>query len=126
MAKAWDFKPSDFMKTVDEDVGKKLRILSLALLTEIVQRSPVDSGRFRANNVVSIGNPNNTFTDDKDKTGVPTMQAGNAVIAQGKPYSVIYIQNNLPYAEKIEHGHSEQAAAGVYAVAFHSVTAAYE
>ena len=57
MAQGWDFDPSAFAGKVEEDVGKHLRIISMALLTEIVTRSPVDTGRFRANNQVSIGSP---------------------------------------------------------------------
>lgn len=126
MAKGWDLDPSAFMGLVEEDVGKKLRFISLQLLNEIVSRSPVDKGRFRANNQVSIGSPEYSATDATDKNGSATLQQGSAVIAQGKPYSVIYIQNNLPYAEPLENGHSQQAPAGIYAVSFHGVTQAYK
>lgn len=126
MAKGWDFDPSQFARMVEEDVGKRLRIISMALLSEIVTRSPVDTGRFRANNQVSIGSPDYSVTDAADKSGGATLQQGSAVIAQGKPYSVIYIQNNLPYAEALENGHSKQAPTGVYANAFHGVSQAYK
>jgi len=126
MAKGWDFDPSAFVGLVEEDVGKRLRIISMALLAEIVQRSPVDTGRFRANNQVSLGGPDYGITTEVDKSGAATLQQGSAVIAQGKPYSVIYIQNNLPYAEALENGHSKQAPTGLYANAFHGVTQAYK
>ncbi|HCC5759898.1 MULTISPECIES: HK97 gp10 family phage protein [Citrobacter] len=126
MANGWSIDPSVFMNQVEEDVGKKLRFISLQLLNEIVSRSPVDTGRFRANNQVSIGSPEYSTTDTTDKNGSVTLQQGSAVIAQGKPYSVIYIQNNLPYAEPLENGHSQQAPAGIYAVSFHGVTQAYK
>lgn len=126
MANGWSIDPSVFMNQVEEDVGKKLRFISLQLLNEIVSRSPVDTGRFRANNQVSIGSPEYGTTDTADKNGSATFQQGSAVIVQGKPYSVIYIQNNLPYAEPLENGHSQQAPAGIYAVSFHGVTQAYK
>lgn len=126
MANGWSIDPSVFMNQVEEDVGKKLRFISLQLLNEIVSRSPVDTGRFRANNQVSIGSPEYSTTDTTDKNGSVTLLQGSAVIAQGKPYSVIYIQNNLPYAEPLENGHSQQAPAGIYAVSFHGVTQAYK
>lgn len=126
MAKGWDLDPSLFAGMVAEDVGKRLRIISIQLLNEIVQRSPVDTGRFRANNQVSIGSPDYTSTMATDKSGGTTLQQGSAVIAQGQPYSVIYIQNNLPYAEPLENGHSQQAPAGIYAVSFHGVAQAYK
>ncbi|EIY0472576.1 HK97 gp10 family phage protein, partial [Escherichia coli] len=34
--------------------------------------------------------------------------------------------NNLPYAEALENGHSQQAPTGVYANAFHGVLQAYK
>ena len=126
MAKAWSVDPSMFAKQVEEDTGKRLRIISMALLSEIVQRSPVDTGRFRANNQVSIGSAEFSTTEATDKSGSMTIQQGSAVIAQGKPFSVIYIQNNLPYAERLENGHSQQAPTGIYANSFHGVSQAYK
>jgi hypothetical protein len=126
MAKSWDNDPTLFAGLIEEEVGKKLRIISLALLSEIVQRSPVDTGRFRANNQVSIGSADYSELSAVDISGAATIQQGSAVIAQGRPYSVIYIQNNLSYAEALENGHSQQAPAGVYALAFHGVSQAYK
>ncbi|EMH4161655.1 HK97 gp10 family phage protein [Pluralibacter gergoviae] len=141
MAKGWDFDPSQFMGIVEEDVGKRLRIISMALLSEIVYASPVGNvtlwkkgtapkgytgGGFRANNQVSIGSPDYSDLPDTDKTGAATIQKGNAVIAQAKPFAVIYIQNNKPYAEELERGHSTQAPTGVYANSFHGVSQAYK
>ncbi|PIJ42833.1 hypothetical protein [Tatumella sp. OPLPL6] len=126
MAQGWDFDPSAFTGKVEEDVGKHLRIISMALLTEIVTRSPVDTGRFRANNQVSIGYPDYSELAAVDTSGAATIQQGSAVIAKGKPFSVIYIQNNLPYAEPLENGHSKQAPTGVYANSFHGVSQAYK
>ncbi|EEW2576068.1 HK97 gp10 family phage protein [Escherichia coli] len=126
MANGWSIDPSVFINQVEEDIGKKMRFISLQLLNEIVSRSPVDTGRFRANNQVSIGFPEYSTTDATDKNGAATLQQGSSVIAQGKPYSIIYIQNNLPYAEPLENGHSQQAPVGIYAVSFHGVTQAYK
>ena len=126
MAQGWDFDPSAFAGKIEEDVGKHLRIISMALLTEIVARAPVDTGRFRANNQVSIGSPDYSELATVDTSGAATIQQGSAVIAKGKPFSVIYIQNNLPYAEALENGHSKQAPTGVYANSFHGVSQAYK
>ncbi|WP_241595989.1 HK97 gp10 family phage protein [Rosenbergiella epipactidis] len=126
MAQGWDFDPSTFVGKVEEDVGKHLRIISMALLADIVGRSPVDTGRFKGNNQVSIGAPDYSQLEALDPEGGLTIQRGAAVIAKGKPFSVIYIQNNLPYAEPLENGHSKQAPTGVYANSFHGVSQAYK
>lgn len=140
MAKGWDIDPAQFAGLVEKQVGERLQIISMALLEEIVKSSPVGNpsiwkgkappgytgGGFRANNQVSIGTPEYSDLPDIDKSGTPTIQKGNAVIAQAKPFSVIYIQNNRPYAEELERGHSTQAPTGVYANAFHGVSQAYK
>lgn len=126
MAKSWSVDPSLFINQVEEDVGKKVRFISLQILNEVVYRSPVDTGRFRANNQVSVGSPDYGVTEATDKSGGSTLQQGSAVIARGKAFDVIYIQNNLPYAVPLENGHSKQAPSGIYAVSFHGVTQAYK
>lgn len=210
MAKAWNVNPSMFANQVEEDVGKRLRIISMALLGEIVHRSPVgnpalwnvnldqvkninrvndinealrnspsfgytdkdgnrrirrgnkvgladavyssNAGRFgpqrvrklqrgqgeiyrpkgyqpgsyRASHLVSVNDPDMTVTDHQDVNGTATIASGNAQISSAPNYCQIYIQTNLPYAEKIETGHSRQAPAGVYALSFHGVSQAYK
>ncbi|MFH8134213.1 HK97 gp10 family phage protein [Pantoea osteomyelitidis] len=126
MAKGWNIDPSAFAGLVKEAVGKKLRIISIQLLNEVVMRSPVDTGRFRANNYVSVGAADFSKLSEADKTGTETLQRGCAVINATSPYAVVYIQNNLPYSEALEGGHSQQAPAGIYAVSFHGVVQAYK
>lgn len=210
MAKGWDNDPTLFAGLVDEEVGKKLRIISMALLTEIVQRSPVGNpelwninqdqvknrnrvsdinqalrnsdqfgykdskgnrrikpgnkvqlggavyssnagrlgpqrirklrrgqgeiytpagyigGMFRASHIVSVGSPDMSEPTAPDPNGSTTISNGNSIIDGAGPYSMIYIQSNLPYSERLEEGHSRQAPIGVYAVSFHGVTQAYK
>ncbi|WP_241609765.1 HK97 gp10 family phage protein, partial [Rosenbergiella australiborealis] len=84
-------------------------------------------GAFRANNQVSIGEPIYTYTDEIDNDGQSTIAKGQAALAKVNPYSIIYIQNNRPYAERLEYGdHSKQAPEGIYAVSFHGVSQAYK
>ncbi|EKT4568459.1 HK97 gp10 family phage protein [Pseudomonas putida] len=121
----WSIPPTAFADQIESDLVKQARIIAMALLGEIVLRSPVDTGRFRGNTVVSIGSPVFSNSDTVDKTGSSTIAAGQAVLTGLKPYTVIYIQNNLPYAEKLENGHSKQAPNGVFGLAFTGVAAAY-
>lgn len=121
----WSIPPTAFADQIESDLVKQARIIAMALLGDIVQRSPVDTGRFRGNTVVSIGAPILSNSDNVDKTGSSTIAAGQAVLTGLKPYTVVYIQNNLPYAEKLENGHSKQAPNGVFGLAFTGVAAAY-
>lgn len=210
MASSWDFNPASFASVVADDVGKKQRIISMALLREVVVRSPVGNpalwnvnqeqvkninrvndinealrnsdqygftdkngnrrikrgnkvgladavyssnagrfgpqrirklqrgqgeiyrppgyqpGTFRASHLVSIDGPDMTIVEHQDVNGSDTIANGSASINSAPNFCQIYIQTNLPYAEAIENGHSRQAPAGVYALAFHGVSQAYK
>ncbi len=121
----WSIPPTAFITQVEGDMTKQLRIIAMALLGEIILRSPVDTGRFRGNTTVTINSPVFAAMETYDKTGGATLAKGAAALKGLKPFSLIYIQNNLPYAEKLENGHSKQAPSGVFGVAFAGVAAAY-
>lgn len=126
MAKAWDIEPSIFAGMIEEDVGLKIRYIAIQILTAIDIAAPVDTGRFRNNNTVSLQHPDFGISDNVDPNGTIAVQRGIGVISKAANYGVIYIQNNLPYAEALENGHSQQAPTGVYANAFHGVLQAYK
>ncbi|EFD5475716.1 HK97 gp10 family phage protein [Escherichia coli] len=126
MAKAWDIEPSIFSGMIEEDVGLKIRYIAMQILTAIDIAAPVDIGRFRNNNLVSLQHPDFGISDNVDPNGTIAVQRGIGVISKAANYGVIYIQNNLPYAEALENGHSQQAPTGVYANAFHGVLQAYK
>ncbi|EPT8701509.1 HK97 gp10 family phage protein [Escherichia coli] len=126
MAKAWDIEPSIFAGMIEEDVGLKIRYIAMQILTAIDIAVPVDTGRFRNNNLVSLQHPDFGISDNVDPNGTIAVQRGIGVISKAANYGVIYIQNNLPYAEALENGHSQQAPTGVYANAFHGVLQAYK
>lgn len=126
MAKAWDIEPSIFAGMIEEDVGLKIRYIAMQILTAIDIAAPVDTERFRNNNLVSLQHPDFGISDNVDPNGTIAVQRGIGVISKAANYGVIYIQNNLPYAEALENGHSQQAPTGVYANAFHGVLQAYK
>lgn len=121
----WSIPPTAFITQIENDLVKQARVIAMALLGEIVLRSPVDTGRFRLNNMVSIGTQLFATSDKVDKDGAATIAAGQAALTGLKPFTVIYIQNNLPYAEKLENGHSKKAPNGVFGLAMTGVAAAY-
>lgn len=81
----------------------------------IVQLSPVDTGLFRASNIISFNVPNDTVPTKVDNTRIAraTIAVGGFKLQNGNK---IYIQNNLKYAEPLEVGRSIQAPAGIYGV----------
>lgn len=131
-AKWKGLKPGEFEAVVNEETNKKLKITALNIYNQIVAISPVDLGRFKANNIPSINEPDYSVIDDpifdgKDKEAsrkfAEEMVGKLRLTIEGAPANTnrIYIQNNLPYAEALENGHSHQAASGVYKVSFDAV-----
>ncbi|RAS34014.1 MULTISPECIES: HK97 gp10 family phage protein [unclassified Pseudomonas] len=123
--RGWSTPPSLFAGVVEEQLSQRVRVIAMSLLNEIVLRSPVDTGRFRGNNIVSVGAPVYTSTANVDPTGAETIQSGARAVTGLEPYTQVFIQNNLPYAGPLEDGHSQQAPAGIYAVSFNGVAEAY-
>ncbi|WP_432755362.1 HK97 gp10 family phage protein [Pseudomonas sp. WMBT8] len=124
-SRGWSTPPSFFSGVVKDELSKRVRVIAMAMLNEIVLRSPVDTGRFRGNNIVSVGAPVYTSTVNVDPTGAETINQGLSAMTGLEPFTQVFIQNNLPYAVPLEDGHSKQAPAGIYAVSFNGVSQAY-
>lgn len=74
-------------------------------------------GRFRANWQVTFNAPAVGEIDAVDPQGNSTINKGSAVLQTFRSdYGSIWLMNNVPYAQKLEYGHSSQAPAGVVRV----------
>lgn len=124
-SRGWSTSPSLFADVVEQDLSKRIRVIAMAMLNEIVLRSPVDTGRFRGNSIVTVGAPVYTATESLDPSGGLTITRGLAAMTGLEPYTQVFIQNNLPYAAKLEDGYSKQAPAGIYETSFNGVSQAY-
>ena len=122
----------EFSRQLDADIVLVTKLLVLQIFRGIIQRSPVDTVRFRANWGIAIGAPaqppshavnyegrkrkknrrgvNSTRRSTEAQAEKYAISATNAIASVDLP---IHITNNLPYAEAIENGHSEQALDGV-------------
>lgn len=79
MAKAWDIEPSIFAGMIEEDVGLKIRYIAIQILTAIDIAAPVDTGRFRNNNLVSLQHPDFGISDNVDPNGTIAVQRGSGL-----------------------------------------------
>lgn len=71
-------------------------------------------GRFRGNWQVSFDAPTTDETGRVDKTGNLTKAAGNYTLSLFKVgMKAIYFCNNVPYAYRLEMGHTSQAPGGM-------------
>lgn len=91
-----------------------IRAVSLRIHARLVQMSPVLTGRFRGNWQVGFNTPPQGTLDVYDKSGDETIARGALVIEQFKVgMTAVYFTNNLPYAYRLEFGHSQQAPGGM-------------
>lgn len=85
-------------------------------LRGVVFASPVDTGRFRGNWQMQQGGPAASVLERTDPSGSVTMAAGEAVIARATIDAPLWMTNNVPYAGRLEDGHSQQAPEGVLGI----------
>lgn len=93
--------------------------ISEQALTQIVNRTPVDTGKAKSNWFVTIGAVGFEVSADLDRTGQVSIARGTQVIATYRAtegYPIISIHNSLPYINRLENGYSGQAPAGMVAV----------
>lgn len=105
-----------YERKVEQRVAQATRWVALEALRRVVLKSPVRSGRFRGNWQAALSVRPDGVVEVEDKDGGPTISEGSRNIAQLKPYEVVYLSNNVPYARRLEDGHSQQAPQGVVAV----------
>ena len=130
----WSTSPLLFADQVEEDLVAHQKQIVVDLIDEITSRAPIDSGQYMANNIVSIGSPDYGVTSNLDRLGTSTRGSAKAVISSLKPFSLVFIQNNVDYGEVIEFGgyrgptlkvndsgYSRMAPGGVYGLSFISV-----
>lgn len=107
------------------NVDKVLRQTVMLAAQGIVQRSPVDTGRFRANWQFSVGGPDLTTSERIDPSGSITMARIRSQIAGIKAGPTVYLTNSLPYAYRLEfEGWSDQAPNGMVRVTLAGLQAA--
>lgn len=97
--------------------------IALEVLTRVVLKTPVQSGRARGNWFVTINEPDMSVADQVDPTGRLAIGEGTSVITAMPSAQTVIIQNNLPYIGKLESGSSQQAPVGMVAVTIAEIKA---
>jgi len=111
-----------------DNLKDAVEYIALQAIKKVDMRSPVDKGRFRANWTLSIGGMDAGTSEAIDPSGAATVGKNMAALAAypDAKFPVIYLQNNLPYAEPLENGHSMQAPAGMVAITLPELAAMWE
>ncbi len=109
---------ADTAKAIDYlglEMDMVVRKIALSTYTSITKKTPVDTGRARANWNISLDSPNRSVT---------TSTSGKTPSLPSKVKDRdIWIANNLPYIESLENGSSKQAPNGMVALSVQEVNA---
>ena len=81
-------------------------------LVGVVDKTPVDTGYARGNWHTSVNKTSDVIHAGIRGAEVPVSEA-NAIMAFLRPFSVVYITNNVPYIMALEEGHSSQTGPNV-------------
>jgi hypothetical protein len=115
---------------VEAAAPKAVRAVALQTLAQVTVATPVDTGRARANWIVSVGAPSQLEKPWPDKRGSGGRAAsgaisdGTAVLTGAPKATTVFVQNNLPYIRRLNAGWSKKAPAGFVERAIKSAIAA--
>jgi hypothetical protein len=103
---------------ITQAVKDKQKALAIKVWQKIMERTPVNTGRARANWNASVNVPDPTTTNATSKSG-DRLEALQQALDQLDAMPVgqtLWISNGLLYVKFLEHGHSGQAPEGIVAV----------
>lgn len=107
----------DLSKAIEKAKGRTeivVKKIALELFSNIIYKSPVLTGRFRANWNCSIGSPDLSTSESTDPSGSGAIsKATSTVVSYTLNDQSAFLTNNLPYAERLENGWSKQAPNGM-------------
>ena len=105
---------------------KVVRGTLLKLAERIIKRSPVANpstwkkprkgyvgGRFRNNWQASVNTINFAANESPDRSGAASTTKAKRVTDSLEIGATFYLSNNLPYAQRLEYGWSDQAPSGM-------------
>jgi len=105
----------EHIRKLQERAEDQMQRVVVVSLQGIMSRTPVDTGRCRANWNVQAGKPNLSTSMDTDE-GSAASRGNSEARAVSLKDKDVYISNNLPYAMKLEYGWSAQATHGMVRV----------
>lgn len=106
----------NFIKKAKKNPEIVVRQVTIKLYSQIILKSPVDTGRFRMNWQVTSGQPATSILIADDPTGSRAIGRMTQFVTSNPDWENFRLTNNLPYAERLEYGWSQQAPQGMVRV----------
>jgi hypothetical protein len=107
---------AEIVRELEHFVERLMTKITLDIIANLIETTPVDSGWARANWIPGLGlsdvppapQPKDRLTGDED-----AQTAAMAAVLSGYQFpGVIQIGNGVPYIGRLNDGHSQQAPAG--------------
>ncbi|HDI5456437.1 HK97 gp10 family phage protein [Acinetobacter baumannii] len=114
-------KPTSFSLDVAKAAEDHVKHIVMDTVQSLVNLSPVDTGAYRASHIVSIGSGDYGIREPETNA----VQDAAIQAVKIKLGNLVYIQNNQPYAERLENGWSGQAPQGIYGLTFNFISQKY-
>lgn len=102
-----------FAQKAGKSADLVVRKVGIEVLSGVVKRSAVKTGRFRFNWNTAIGSADATTSTGTDPSGDGAIASGEAKLADFQVGPSIFITNSLPYGPRLENGYSDQAPNGM-------------
>lgn len=100
----WSIPFDEIAKKQKLEIATVVREFAILAFSRVIMRSPVDTGRFRANWNISYGSPDTNTSAITDPSGAGKLAAVNAAVLSFPIGGVFYLCNSLPYARVLEYG----------------------
>ena len=114
---AGEFDVETMMQHINSNNVEEHKRTTLKVLRFVIANSAVDKGTYKANHQVTNNSETDLVLDEQDKSGTATLAKGVAIINDFKDYGTTTVQNNVPYAQRLEFGWSDQRPNGIYRLA---------
>ncbi len=106
----------NFIKKAKRNPELVVRQVTIKLYSQIILASPVDTGRFRMNWQATVDNPATGILIADDPSGSRAISRVTQFVQGSVKWDEFRLTNNLPYAERLEYGWSQQAPQGMVRV----------
>lgn len=124
-ANSFSLDLAKFARKTDVNMVKLVQKISAEAFKRIIWRTPVDTGRARANWGVSVGAPKPpVIIIDDDKEGDRTLTEAIQKVKSFNADGSIFMCNNVPYIMGLEHGTGspKQAPQGMVKITVEEIT----
>lgn len=106
----------NFVEKAKKNPETVARAVSFKLFSAVIKASPVDTGRFRMNWQTAGAITPSGILDTVDQSGNKAVAMAADYVFKNSDWGEFTLTNNLPYAERLEYGWSNQAPQGMVRV----------